>query len=232
MAIKEKDFIELDFTGKIKETGLVFDTTDPKTAKEAGIGDGSYKPIIVCVGQGHLIKGLDEFVRGKEPGKYNLDLLPENAYGKKDAKLIRMIPTTQFTKHKIRPETGLQVNIDGIMGIVRTVTGGRTVVDFNHPLAGKELSYDIEIKRIVTDKKEQINSLLKLLVNVDGETEIKENKATIKVNLDIPEDIKKTLKETIKNLTEIDAEFIKEEKKEEKKETPKQEEKKDTPPAQ
>ncbi len=218
MTIKTKDFIELDFTGKIKDDNIVFDTTDPKIAEEAGLGEGKYVPIIVCVGQGQLIKGLDEFVLDKEPGKYHVDVPVEAAYGKKDAKLIKMIPTTQFTKHNIKPEVGLQVNIDGLMGIVRTVTGGRTVVDFNHPLSGKDLSYDLEILRKVEDKKEQVNALLKLLVNVDGKIEIKDKKVEIKITYDIPEEVQQKLKETIKELTELDAEFITE--------TPKQEEKK------
>jgi len=185
--------------------------------------------MIVCIGQGHLIKGLDAWMKGKELGKYtNIEVKPEEAYDKKDAKLIRMVPTQQFTKHGIKPETGLQVNIDNIMGTIRTVTGGRTLVDFNHPLAGKELIYDIEILRVVEDKKQQINSLLKLLANFEGEIEIKEGKATIKVTLDIPEEVKTKLQETIKDLVGVEAEFIKEEKKEEKKEKLEQEDKEKT----
>ncbi len=216
MAIKEKDFVEINFTGRIQESGQVFDTTDPKVAKENNLGEGEFKPIIVCVGQGHLIKGLDEWIIGKEPGKYeNITVPAIKAYGKKDAKLIRMIPTQQFTKYKIKPERGLQVNIDGIVGMIRTVTGGRTVVDFNHPLAGKDLVYDIEIIRKVDDKKEQVDSLLKLLVNVDAQTEIKEGKAKIKVTLDIPKEVQEKLKKTIKDLVGVEAEFVKEDKKEE-----------------
>ena len=218
MAVKDKDFVEINFTGKLKETNQVFDTTDPKVAKENNLGEGEFKPMTVCIGQGHLIKGLDLWIKGKEPGKYtDIEIKAEEAYGKKDAKLIRMIPTQQFVKHGIRPEPGLQVNVDNIVGIVRTVTGGRTVVDFNHPLAGKDLVYDIEILRVVEDKKEQVNSLLKLLANLEGETEIKEGKATIKVTMDVPEEVNKKLQEVIKELVGVEAEFVKEEKKEEEK---------------
>jgi len=217
MALKEKDFVEINYTGKLKDDNIIFDTTIEETAKKAGLEQREYKPLIICIGQSHFIKGLDNWIKGKEPGKYeNIEIKAEEAYGKKDAKLIRMVSTQQFTKHKIKPQPGLQINIDNVMGIVRMVTGGRTIVDFNHPLAGKDLIYDIEIIRKIDDKKEQINSLLKLLVNMDEEIEINDNKAEIIVKIDVPEPIQQKLKETIKELVGIESEFKKKEDKQEK----------------
>lgn len=208
MTIKAKDFIEMNFTGKLKEDGMIFDTTLPEVAEKVGL-QGQFKPMIVCVGQGHLIKGLDEWLIGKEKGKYeNIEISSDKAYGKKDAKLIRMVPTQQFTKHGIKPERGLQVNIDNMMATIRTVTGGRTVVDFNHPLSGKDLIYDIEIVNIVEDKKEQIQSLLKLLINLEAkQIDIKEGKAEITIHIEVPQPVLDKLKETIKDLVGVDAEF-------------------------
>jgi FKBP-type peptidyl-prolyl cis-trans isomerase 2 len=214
--IKEKDFVEINFTGRLKSTGQVFDTTDSEIAKENNLGEGNFKPLIICVGQGHLIKGLENWIKGKEKGKYTkIEITSDNAYGKKDAKLIRMIPSQQFIKHGIKPEPGLQINIDNILGTIRTVTGGRCIVDFNHPLAGKDLEYDIEIIRIVEEKKEQIESLLKLLANLDSKITIKDNKAEIKLSIDVPEEFLNQLKEKIKELTGIEAEFLFEAKKKE-----------------
>ena len=56
-----------------------------------------YGPIIVCLGEGQLLKGLEKELEGKEIGKeYTIELTPENALGKKDAKLIRLIPVSVF----------------------------------------------------------------------------------------------------------------------------------------
>ena len=58
---KIKDFIEVDFTGRIKETNEVFDTTVAKIAKDNGLTDKrEYKPTVICVGQGHLFKKIEE----------------------------------------------------------------------------------------------------------------------------------------------------------------------------
>jgi FKBP-type peptidyl-prolyl cis-trans isomerase 2 len=202
--INEKDFIELEYTGKLKEENLVFDTTNEKIAKENDLFDekAEYKPIIICVGQGQIIKGLETAIVGKETGKpYTVEVNPEDAYGKKNAKLIQLISTAKFLKQNIQPMPGLQVNIDGTMGIIKTVSGGRTLVDFNHPLAGKELTYDIKINKIITDDKEKINSILKINLGIkDAETKVENKKATITTKEEIPKEIHEELKKRIKEL--------------------------------
>ena len=70
--IKKGDFIELDYTGRLKDDKIVFDTTVEETAKASNVYNDKfkYKPTIICVGEAHLIKGLDDFLIGKNPGKY------------------------------------------------------------------------------------------------------------------------------------------------------------------
>lgn len=209
--IKEKEFIELEYTGKLKEDNIIFDTTDEKTAKENKIDQENteYKPIIICVGQGQVIKGLDKELVGKEIQKpYTIEVKAEEAYGKKNAKLIQLIQTSKFLKQNIQPMPGLQVNIDGMMGLVKTVSGGRTLVDFNHPLSGKDLIYNIKINRRIDDNKEKINSILKVNLGIkDAEIKTENNKATITTKQEIPqqlqEELKKKLKELLPNIEEI-----------------------------
>src|SRR3989344_6677056 len=96
---------------------------------------------------------------------------------------------------------GLQVNIDGMMGLVKTVSGGRTLVDFNHPLSGKELNYDIKIKRVVKDDKEKISSILKVSLGLkDADVKVENNKASISTKEDIPKEIHVQIKNKIKEL--------------------------------
>ncbi|GAG16317.1 unnamed protein product, partial [marine sediment metagenome] len=179
--IKKKDFVEIEYTGKLKEENIIFDTTDEKIAKENKLHNHDYGPVTICVGEEQLLKGLDKNIEGKETGKeYDFDINPEDAFGKKNAKLIQLIPTNKFKQQKIQPMPGMQLNIDGVVGTVKTVSGGRTLVDFNHPLSGKELSYKIKINKKITDDKEKLSSYLKLSLGTkDFEAEIINGNAKI-----------------------------------------------------
>lgn len=210
MAIKKRDFVEIDYTGKIKDSGEVFDSTDEKAARDAQIyqeGE-SYRPIIVCVGEGNVLKGLDEFMEGKEPGEYTVDIEPEKAFGKKDTKLIQMIPAKRFKEQKIQPVPGLRLNIDNKVGIIRSVNGGRIIVDFNHPLSGRDVTYDLKINRIVTDKKECISSVFNTLLGLpDLKIELEGDKASVELPAELPEQITGELQKRIKDLVGVDVEF-------------------------
>lgn len=211
MPLKKHDFVEIEYTGKLAD-GTIFDTTDAKIAKEQGF-QGEYKPVIICIGEHHVLKGIDEFLVGKELGAYNIKLAPEQAFGKKDAQLMRMVPRSKFTEHKINPVPGLQVNMDGAVGTVKTVSGGRCVVDFNHPLAGQDVVYDVKVAKIVEDKKVQIESLLKLLLGVRApKVEIAEKKATITLPAELPKQIADPLAKKIGELTGLEISFVTEEK--------------------
>lgn len=204
--VKKGDFVELEYTGRIKDLNIVFDTTSEKEAKENNIYNekASYGPIIICIGQNHVIKGFDEQLEGRELGKkYQIELRPEKGFGKKDAKLIQLVATSKFIKQKINPMPGLQVNIDGLMGMIRTVSGGRTLVDFNHPLAGKELIYDFKINKIVKDDEEKLKAFLRLQLNLkEIKAYIKEGNATITLN--IKQELPKPIQERLtKNINEL-----------------------------
>jgi len=218
MAIGKGDFVEVEYTGKLKDGGVVFDTTSEETAKKHGIHDKSaeYRPVIICVGQGHIVRGLDKEIEGRETDKkFTADIKPEDGFGKKNPKLLQLMSTGKFREQEITPVPGLHVNVDGLIGTVRTVTGGRIIIDFNHPLAGKELVYEACIKRKVTDTKEKVDSLIDLLRLKDFEVEIKEKTALLKTRHDIPKAVQERTGNEIKKLvTEIErVEFIKQEEK-------------------
>lgn len=215
MAIKNHDFVEVEYTGKLKDTGDIFDTTDEKTARDADIfsQDQEYKPVIICVGEAHILPGIDKFIEGKEPGAYTIELSAEGAFGKKDAKLIQMIPASKFKQQDIQPVPGLRLNIDGQVGIVRTVTGGRVIVDFNHPLASKDVVYELKVNRIVDDKKEQVQALMRSLLGMrDADVTVQESKARITMPK-LPDEILDELKKKLKELTGLEIEFVEPEKK-------------------
>jgi len=211
MSIKKNDFVEIEYTGRLKDDNIVFDTTDESVANKNNINSKNtkYGPVIVCVGQQHVVKGLDEFFVGKDVGTFSVEILPENAFGKKDAKLIAMVPTKKFLEQKIQPMPGLQVNIDGVMGIIRAVNGGRTVVDFNHPLSGKIIVYDVKINRLVTDKKEKANALARLYFSSDVKIFVDGDIAKIESVQDVPGNIVDDFKKQFKELAGVELEFVK-----------------------
>ena len=210
--VKKHDFVELEYTGRIKEDNIVFDTTDEKAARENDIyrKNAEYSPIAICVGENSLMKGLEEQMIGKETGKeYSFEISSGNAFGKKDARLIQMIPASKFRQQKIQPVPGLQLNIDGVFGIVKTVGGGRCLVDFNHPLAGKDLVYNVRINGIVDGSREKLISLLKAHLGIKGaEIEVNEDAAAISLKQDMPkqaqEEFKKIAERTIPSIKKVE----------------------------
>jgi FKBP-type peptidyl-prolyl cis-trans isomerase 2 len=194
--LKENDFIEVDYIARIKGNG-VFDLTKEDVARDNNIfnKDFKYKPVIICLGKGDIIKGLDNKLIGKDIGKYKIELTPEEGFGKKDGKLIKLVPTKEFTKQNIKPIPGMQLNLDGFMGKIIAVTGGRTLVDFNNPLSGRDIEYEVEIKRKVTDKKEQLQGFMDILLK-NSKIELKDEEAIIELK-EINEDAKKELEKEI-----------------------------------
>ena len=157
--IQKNDFIEIEFTGK--SDGKIFDTTNPEEAEEIGIKEPkNIKPLIISVGNQMLLQGLDEFLEGKELNKeYTTDLQPEKAFGKRDPRLIKTYSLPAFKKNNIDPYPGMVLQLDNTIARVLSVSGGRVMVDFNNPLAGKEVSYNFKMKKKITDDKEKINAL-------------------------------------------------------------------------
>lgn len=189
--VKKHDFVEIEYTGRLKGDNTVFDTTEEKVARENDIydKDADYSPLVICIGENNVLKVLEEQIIGKETGKeYVFEISHENAFGRKDAKLIQLVPTSRFRQQNIQPIPGLQLNIDGVFGVVKTVSGGRCLVDFNHPLAGKDLIYEVKIKKIIDDNKEKLAALLKTHLRIkDAEIELKDDSANITLKHKIPQ---------------------------------------------
>ena len=197
---KKNDFIEIDFTASIKETNHIFETTSEEVAKKNNFYNPKqkYKPRIICLGSNQLLPGLEKQLENKEIGKeYEIELSPENAFGKKNPKLLQLVSMSSFKRQKINPYPRMQVNIDNLIGVVRTVSGGRVIVDFNHPLSGKNIIYKIKILRLVNNVKEKISSIISQFTQ-KSEVEVKESEAIVKT--DLPEPIKKELPALITKL--------------------------------
>ncbi|ADI74454.1 peptidylprolyl isomerase FKBP-type [Methanohalobium evestigatum Z-7303] len=182
MTIQEGDFIKLSYNGKL-EDGIVFDTTDENVAKENGIYNeqGMYGGDVVVAGAGHTIKGLDEELIGKEEGDSGtIEIPPEKAFGEHDPKLVESHSITKFQDRKAYP--GMEVQIDNRKGVVSRVIGRRVRVDFNHPLAGKTVTYDYSIDKKIEDDDEKLQGLLALYTGMpEMDAKIENNTAIINI---------------------------------------------------
>jgi len=205
MPVEQGDFVEIEYTAKLKEDNQVFDTTNVDEAKKANIYNENtkYEPVIICVGEKQIVRGIDERLVGKEAGNFTFELTPDEAFGRKDPAQIQMIPSLKFAQQNVKPFPGLQLNVDGRIGIVKLVTGGRILVDFNHPLAGKPIVYEISLKRVITDLKEKVEAVLKFF-NIPGQVAVEEKTAKITLPTELPEQAANPLKATIKRLTKVE----------------------------
>jgi FKBP-type peptidyl-prolyl cis-trans isomerase SlyD len=178
MAINEGDFVKLSYTGSAN--GTVFDTTNEDDAKNAGIHSPKaiYGPVTICVGQKHVVLGLDEDLVGKDVGtEADVTIAPEKAFGERDPKRIQSFPKNKFND---KPQRGMRVNLEEMgEGTVVDVIGSKVIVDFNAPLAGQTLTYHYKIEEAVLDPIEQLKGIVQLYAGKEMEMTLDDGKATV-----------------------------------------------------
>jgi peptidylprolyl isomerase len=191
LSIKNGDFILIDYTLKVKETGETVGTTDEKVAKENKLyrGEEHYEPYFVIVGEGWVPKGLDELLPTLEVGKAaNVELTPEKAYGVRDPKRVRLVPLRKFTSEGVTPIPGVQVNIDGKSAQIRSVGAGRVQVDYNHPFAGRTLIYDVTVEKVIETEEDKVRSLLHKRVPTVTLEKFNVKIEDVRLEIEIPEE--------------------------------------------
>jgi FKBP-type peptidyl-prolyl cis-trans isomerase SlpA len=108
------------------------------------------EPVDLQMGDGTLQPGLELALYGLKAGDtQTLKLLPDQAYGPRDPGLIQYMPMSDFDG-EFTPETGQIIafalpNGEEAAGTILGVENGQVEVDFNHPLAGHEIAFQVEI---------------------------------------------------------------------------------------
>ena len=188
MALKKGDFIRVSFTGKLKETGEIFDTTNEEVAKKAGL----YEPKLifrsrpVVIGARHVIPGIDTALESFEIGEEKIiKIAPEDAFGKRDPSKVKLVPLKEFKKQNVNPLPGMRLEFEDGVGRVQSVNGGRVRVDMNHGLAGKALEYTVKVEEKINKNEEKLRQLIELYIpSVDSQEfkiMLKEKKAEVLV---------------------------------------------------
>ncbi len=222
MKLKQKDFIEIEFTAKVKD-GEIFDSNIKEELKKLN-PDAVPKPFVFCLGEGMFLKAIDDFLINKDIGEYEIELSPEQAFGNRDSKLVQMIPMKVFREQKINPVPGIMFNFDNRIAKILTVSGGRVMVDFNNPIAGKTVIYKIKVLRKLEDINEKIKSFNEFLFKKDLKFEVKDKKIIIETEKQMTKFVE-MFKDKFKDVFELELEVKEVGEVEEKKETEKVEEK-------
>jgi len=162
MALQKGDFILIDYNAKVKETNEVFDTTHEDVAKKEHLyKEGKiYEPKLVVVGEKWIL--IDENLAEMEVEKPStVEISPEKGFGQRDPEKIKRVSLKQLLMKDINPQVGAQIEYpQGKDAVVRSVGAGRVLLDYNPPLAGKTLIYDVLVSKKLEGNVEKIGALL------------------------------------------------------------------------
>jgi len=191
MPLQNGDFILIDYVGKVKETGEVFDTTIEEVArKERLYKEGEiYEPKLIVLGEGWILKALEEEILKLDVGtKSTVEIPPEKAFGPRDPEKVKLVPLRRLVAKGITPQIGMRVEYEGKMATVRTVGAGRVQLDFNPPLAGKTLVYEVTVQKKLKTKTEKINALIHRRIPIVEIEKFKLKITKTNVTIEMPED--------------------------------------------
>jgi len=191
MPFEKGDFVLIDFIAKVKETGEIFDTTKEDIARKEKLFKESeiYEPNLIVIGEGWLLKTLDESLLSLELGKLaSVEIPPDKAFGNRDPEKVRLVPLKRLVAKGINPQLGMRVEFEGKLAIVRTIGAGRVQLDFNPPLAGKTLVYEVTVQQKLETEKEKIDALIhRRIPSVDvSKFDVKNRKTTVEI--EVPEE--------------------------------------------
>ncbi|SLN52677.1 FKBP-type peptidyl-prolyl cis-trans isomerase SlyD [Roseivivax jejudonensis] len=138
--VKAGDTVLIHYTGTLND-GSTFDSSAGRD------------PLEFTVGSGQIIPGLDKALPGMNVGdKKSVAVAADEAYGQRNPEALQQVPRTEIPDHiPLDPGTQLQVqtpNGQTVPVVVADVTEEQVTLDANHPLAGQDLTFDIELVEI------------------------------------------------------------------------------------
>lgn len=139
--------------------GSVFEGGGAEAGREAMESSREREPLAILIGHGNIIPGLEQALDGREAGdSFGVDVVAADAYGERRDGLTQRVPKKHFGAQKLQP--GMQVVLNTNFG-PRAVTiekVGMSVVDvdLNHPMAGKDLHFEVEVVEVRQARPEEI----------------------------------------------------------------------------
>ena len=187
-AVNKGDFIMVEMTGRADETGEIIDTSDEELAREEGVYDEgrTYGPKLVIVGDGYVLRGLDQRLPGVPfDEETDIEIPAAEAFGERNPDNVQTIPYRILRSKGVNPVIGAELEIDGRQAIVRSVGAGRVQVDYNHPLAGRKIVYKLRVTENVTDEKKKMEALIgRRFLGIDtGEFKLRKTKKKLRIGV-------------------------------------------------
>jgi len=192
MSFKKGDFLLIEYTAKVKETGEVFDTTLEDVAKNERLyKEGEiYEPRLIVIGEGWVLKALDDNLPSlqlNKPEKFEIPL--DKAFGPRDPEKLKMVPLRRLRDKGITPQLGMRIEYEKKLATIRTVGAGRVQLDFNPPLAGKTLIYETTAKKKLITHKEKISALIHRRIPVAEISNFKLDIGKTGIIIKVPEEV-------------------------------------------
>ena len=150
----------VDYIGRTD--GEIFDLTVEKKAEEENMNTGEidFSPIPVLIGENYVIEGFEEALLDMEVGdEKEVEVPSEKGYGERDSDQVETYPEKEFEKQGVNVRKGEEVMVGNKRGKVIYKGSGRVKIDFNHPLAGKDLEYWIKVKKKIQDNEEKAKKI-------------------------------------------------------------------------
>ncbi len=164
-------FVRIDYVGKIRESGEIFDLTYEGIAKEKKIFNPhtKYGPVTIILGNRQILPSLESRIKDMKPSEKKAVVLePKEAFGERSQDFIKVIPLSNFTRQNMHPAAGRFITLaNNLQGRVVSVSGGRVKIDFNHPLAGKALEYEVVLNKIIEKPEEKVAAIFSYYGNAD-----------------------------------------------------------------
>ena len=145
---KEGDKVKVHYTGRL-EGGEVFDSSECAESE----CDCESGPLEFTIGQGEVFPDFEQAIIGMIPGESKTFIIPvEGAYGKRDEELVQVVERNEVPT-EVTPEVGAWLEVTTENGkqfpvVITEVTDNHVTIDANHPLAGRDLTFDIMLVEI------------------------------------------------------------------------------------
>src|SRR5919106_3316467 len=181
MTLERGSLVLVDYTAKVKDSNEIFETTHEEDAKKSDLYDPTrkYEPRLVSIGEGWVLKGLDEALANANLGdKLTIEITPDKGFGDRDPNKVRMIPQRKLGEKADNIKVGDVVEMYERPGIVRYVGSGRVQLDFNHRFAGRVILYNINVVKKIQTDDDKVKSLTRRWIP------LKEDK--IKFEMEVP----------------------------------------------
>lgn len=192
MSLQKGDFILINYIAKVKETNEVFDTTVEEVAKKEHLHkEGEiYEPKLIVIGEGWMLKAIDESFETMKLNKaQSVEVPPDKAFGPREPEKIKRVPLKQLLAKDIHnPTIGMRVDYNGKMATIRSIGAGRVLLDFNPPLAGKTLIYDITVDKKLSADKDRVAVLIHRRIPLVDTEKFKFTIQNKTLSIDMPED--------------------------------------------